>query len=51
MHQAQIHEMERSGAAWALEWMLLPQICETAGASLEAACALFQSIDRIGEPA
>jgi len=51
MHQAQIHEMERSGAAWMLEWMILPQICETAGASLSAASALIRSIDRIGEPA
>lgn len=50
MHHAQIHEMERSGAAWMLEWMILPQMCETTGASLTAACGLFQSIDRIGEP-
>ncbi|MCY0095853.1 3-carboxy-cis,cis-muconate cycloisomerase [Hoeflea ulvae] len=50
MHQAQIHEMERSGAAWMLEWMILPNMCETAGAGLTAACGLFQSIERIGEP-
>ncbi len=48
MHQAQIHEMERSGAAMTLEWMILPQICETAGAGLTAAIALMQSINRIG---
>jgi len=51
LHHAQIHEMERSGAAWMLEWMTLPQISETAGAGLSAACALIQSIERIGEPA
>jgi len=51
MHHAQIHEMERSGAAWMLEWMILPQICETTAASLSAACALIQSIEHIGEPA
>lgn len=49
MHQAQLHEMERSGAAWMLEWMILPQMCETAGASLTAASALVQSIDRMGQ--
>jgi 3-carboxy-cis,cis-muconate cycloisomerase len=49
MHQAQIHEMERSGAAWMLEWMILPQMCETAGASLLAAVALIQSIESMGK--
>jgi 3-carboxy-cis,cis-muconate cycloisomerase len=24
MHQALIHEQERSGASWALEWIILP---------------------------
>lgn len=51
MHQAQLHEMERSGAAWMLEWMILPQMCETAGASLLAAVALIQSIESMGESA
>lgn len=49
LHQAQIHEMERSGAAWMLEWTILPQICETAGAALNAASALLGSVTRIGE--
>ncbi len=26
MHQALVHEQERSGAAWTLEWMVLPQM-------------------------
>lgn len=51
MHHAQIHELERSGAAWMLEWMILPQICETTGASLNAAIALVQSIEAMGTPA
>lgn len=51
MHQAQIHELERSGAAWMLEWMILPQMCETAGASLLAAIALVQSIESMGKSA
>ncbi|WP_417411362.1 3-carboxy-cis,cis-muconate cycloisomerase [Hoeflea sp.] len=50
MHHAQLHELERSGAAWMLEWMILPQICETAGASLTAASALIGSIQQMGRP-
>ncbi|WP_322989939.1 3-carboxy-cis,cis-muconate cycloisomerase [Hoeflea sp.] len=50
MHQAQIHEMERSGAAWMLEWMVLPQICEATGAGLVTASGLLQSIQRLGTP-
>ena len=50
IHHAQIHEMERSGAAWMLEWMTLPQICETTAASLSAAIALVGSIKTMGTP-
>ncbi|MEQ8480499.1 MAG: 3-carboxy-cis,cis-muconate cycloisomerase [Hoeflea sp.] len=49
MHQAQIHEMERSGAAMTLEWMALPQICETTGSGLLAGRELIGSITRIGQ--
>ncbi|WP_299861239.1 3-carboxy-cis,cis-muconate cycloisomerase [uncultured Hoeflea sp.] len=49
LHQAGIHEMERSGAAWMLEWTILPQICETTGAALKAASTLVNSINRMGE--
>jgi 3-carboxy-cis,cis-muconate cycloisomerase len=51
MHHAQVHELERSGAAWMLEWMILPQICETAGAGLTAASALIGSVQEMGRPA
>ncbi|SOE09023.1 3-carboxy-cis,cis-muconate cycloisomerase [Hoeflea halophila] len=51
MHHAQLHEMERSGAAWMLEWMILPQMCETAGVSLTAASALIDSIKEMGKTA
>ena len=40
MQQAMVHENERSGAAWTLEWLTLPQIVVTAGASLRLARAL-----------
>jgi 3-carboxy-cis,cis-muconate cycloisomerase len=38
MHAALVHEQERSGAAWTLEWMILPQMVTAAAASL-ARCA------------
>ncbi len=34
MHQAMTHEHERSGAAWTLEWLTLPQMAVATGASL-----------------
>lgn len=41
LQQAMIHENERSGAAWTLEWLLLPQIAEAAGAALATAVRLL----------
>jgi 3-carboxy-cis,cis-muconate cycloisomerase len=40
MHQALVHEQERSGAAWTLEWMILPQMVTAAAAALAHATAL-----------
>ncbi len=34
LQQAMVHEYERSGAAWTLEWLTLPPLLETTGASL-----------------
>jgi 3-carboxy-cis,cis-muconate cycloisomerase len=31
-HQSLIHEQERSGSAWALEWMILPDMASNTGA-------------------
>jgi 3-carboxy-cis,cis-muconate cycloisomerase len=44
MHQALVHENERSGAAWTLEWMLLPQMAFATGAALRTALELVQQI-------
>ena len=44
LHQALIHENERSGAAWTLEWMLLPQMAITAGAALTHAARLLDAL-------
>ena len=37
MHQAMVHENERSGAAWTLEWLILPQMAMATGAGLRIA--------------
>lgn len=44
MHQSLVHENERSGAAWTLEWLLLPQMTVATGASLNTAQALIASL-------
>lgn len=46
--QAMIHEQERSGTAWALEWLSLPQMAEATGASLRHMETLLGSIERMG---
>ena len=48
MHHALVHEQERSGAAWALEWMLLPQMAQATARGLSAAVALCHQTSRIG---
>ncbi len=48
LHHAQIHEQERSGAAWALEWMTLPALAVAACRSLDVAAHLLGDIERIG---
>ncbi|WP_367718518.1 3-carboxy-cis,cis-muconate cycloisomerase [Nitratireductor sp. GISD-1A_MAKvit] len=44
MHQALVHENERSGAAWTLEWMLLPQMIVATGAALLKAADLVDGL-------
>lgn len=44
MHHALVHEQERSGAAWTLEWMVLPQMIVAAGASLARGLALLDAL-------
>ncbi|MGV3551326.1 3-carboxy-cis,cis-muconate cycloisomerase [Rhizobium sp.] len=50
LHQALVHEQERSGAAWTLEWMILPQMLNATGTALNHAQAMLDAIQRIGEP-
>jgi len=41
LQQSMIHENERSGSAWTLEWLTLPAILVTTGASLRLGKALL----------
>ena len=43
-HQSLIHEQERSGSAWALEWMILPEMASITGASLAHLNKLLRSL-------
>ncbi|MCP8885143.1 3-carboxy-cis,cis-muconate cycloisomerase [Devosia sp. XJ19-1] len=47
--QALVHENERSGAAWTLEWLTLPPMLEASGASLRLAALLLEQI-RVVDP-
>lgn len=44
LHQALVHENERSGAAWTMEWLVLPQMLVATGASLRLANLLSRQI-------
>ena len=44
MHQALIHEQERSGASWALEWMILPAMLHCTTRGLSAAQELLTQV-------
>lgn len=44
VHSAMVHENERSGAAWTLEWMLVPQMFAATGAALRTGLALVQNL-------
>lgn len=48
IHQSMIHEQERSGAAWTLEWLVLPQMAIATGAALRLARELANNIERLG---
>ncbi len=48
MHHTLIHEQERSGAAWSLEWMILPQMAITTSRSLVTGQTLIGSVDTVG---
>jgi 3-carboxy-cis,cis-muconate cycloisomerase len=44
MHEALVHEYERSGTAWTLEWMVLPPMVVATGAALARALTLLEAV-------
>lgn len=48
IHQALVHEQERSGAAWTLEWLLLPDMLMATGSSLLLSHRLLGQIRSLG---
>jgi 3-carboxy-cis,cis-muconate cycloisomerase len=48
LHAAGVHEQERSGSAWTLEWMVLPQLIVAAAASARLTEELLRSIEGFG---
>ena len=48
MHAALLHEQERSGAAWTLEWLILPQMVMATATSLRTANGLLERITHLG---
>ncbi|MDT8326973.1 MAG: 3-carboxy-cis,cis-muconate cycloisomerase [Roseovarius sp.] len=50
LHHTMVHEQERSGAAWALEWMILPQMALATARSLAVALTVCDQITAMGGP-
>ncbi len=48
LHLALDHEQERSGAAWTLEWLILPPMLEATGAGLLRASELVADLEFAG---
>ncbi len=48
IHHSMMHEQERSGTAWTLEWLVLPQMAIATGAALRLAHELASNISRLG---
>ncbi len=48
LHHSLVHEQERSGSAWTLEWLMLPPITVATGASLRLALGLSHDIRTLG---
>lgn len=49
LQQAMVHEQERSGAAWTLEWMVLPQMALACGSASRLAVELLDTIRSLGD--
>ena len=49
MHLAMLHEQERSGRAWTLEWMILPGMLNTTARALSIALTTLGGISHLGK--
>lgn len=49
MHHSLVHEQERSGAAWALEWMVLPDMAVATARALKVAADLCTKVTQMGQ--
>ena len=49
MHLAMLHEQERSGRAWTLEWMILPSMLNTTARALSIALTTLDGISHLGK--
>jgi 3-carboxy-cis,cis-muconate cycloisomerase len=50
-YQTLLHENERSGAAWTLEWLILPEMLMATAAATRIAIRLLESIESLGSKA
>ncbi len=50
LQTAMLHEHERSGIAWALEWLTLPRLCIAVGAATSGCVRLLAAIESLGDP-
>ena len=49
IHQSLVHEQERSGAAWTLEWMVFPQMAAACGTAVRLGQQVLRNIQCIGK--
>jgi len=49
LHQALVHEQERSGAAWTLEWLTLPPMIHATAHALTLATRMLSGITALGD--
>lgn len=47
--QSMVHEQERSGAAWTLEWLVLPEMTVATGSALLLCQRLLDSVESLGQ--
>lgn len=48
LHAALLHEQERSGSAWTLEWLILPDMCVATAAATRHAREMLGTVESLG---